>query len=402
MTRLDHAGAARLKAAVLTHGVTFTPAALSYASSSSAKGLQRVYNAPRGAAAGAPQEIVMTDPDGYRLCVSAVAPVPGREPLSVDVVDGSLVIRNSRWTGAEVEVALVRQPAYYLETLPSGQPITRVVSSCGETELNVWPWHDCAITQLCRFCGVNRVQRRAGGGDLLTARELGRSRSDAIEAWFADLAVAVKIAVGDPCYADELFPMIISGNLADGMLDRQAEIYADIAREIRPLLGDKPGHEGLVAMSAPPNDLGLLALQADAGITTMAINLEAFDEDAFLRECPGKARIGRERYLAALARSAEIFGPGFAWTNFVLGLEPIDRLLDGCATLAALGVVPGASVLHFDEGATVRDAVPPTFDEVLGFYQDLADLYRGHGFRPYFSSRALRSSLANEAYAGRL
>ena len=87
MTKLDPARAAHLKAAVLTHGVTFTPVALAHAGRTSSKGLQRVYNAPRGAAAGAPQEIVLTDPDGYRVCVSAVAAVPGREPLSVDVLD---------------------------------------------------------------------------------------------------------------------------------------------------------------------------------------------------------------------------------------------------------------------------------------------------------------------------
>jgi hypothetical protein len=268
--------------------------------------------------------------------------------------------------------------------------------------LNIWPWHDCAVTQLCRFCGINRIQRRTGNGDLLTARGLGRGRSEALEAWFTDLAAAVKIALDDPVYADELFPMIISGNLPDTALDRQAEIYADIARETVPLLGGKPGREGLVATTAPPHDLALLQLQADAGIRTMAINLEVYSEEVFRRECPGKARIGRQKYVDALLLSAKVYGHGFAWTNFVLGLEPVDGLLAGCAELAEQGVVPGASVLHFDEGATLRGALPPTFDEALRFYGELAALYRENGLHPYFSSRALRSSLANEAYAGRL
>jgi hypothetical protein len=402
LTLLDNTGAARLKAAVLTHGVTFTPDALTHARRSSSKELQRVYNAPLGAAPGAPQEIVLTDDDGYRVCVSAVAPVPGREPLTLGVAGDTLTLANGRWSSERVEVSLVGQPRYYSETLPSGQPITRVVSCCGESELNIWPWHDCAVTQLCRFCGINRIQRRSGTGDLMTARDLGRGRSAALEAWFTDLAAAVKIAVDDPVYATELFPMIISGNLPDAALDRQAEIYAGIAREIVPLLGGRPGPEGLVATTAPPDDLAMLTVQAQAGITTMAINLEVYTEEAFLRECPGKARIGRPKYLGALERSVEVFGRGFVWTNFVLGLEPVADLLAGCARLAGQGVVPGASVLHFDEGAAVRESMPPTFDETVRFYQDLAGLYHEHGLRPYFSSRALRSSLANEAYAGRL
>lgn len=402
MTRLDSNGAARLKAAVLTHGVTFSPGSLAHARESSSKELQRVYNAPRDAVPGAPQEIALVDEDGYRVCVSAVAPVPGREPLTVDVQDGELVLGNSRWSSAGVEVLFVRQPGYYSETLPSGRAITRVVSCCGESELNIWPWHDCAVTRLCRFCGINRIQRQAGHGDLLTARELGRGHSDALEAWLTDLAAAVKIAVEDPVYATEFFPMIISGNLPDAALDRQAEIYADIAHEIIPLIGDKPGPEGLVATTAPPHDLGLLKLQAEAGIRTMAINLEVYSDEAFQRECPGKARIGRRKYLEALLHSVKIYGHGYAWSNFVLGLEPVADLLRGCAVLAEQGVVPGAGVLHFDEGAALRGAMPPTFDEAIRFYEDLAALYREHHLRPYFSSRALRSSLANEAYAGRL
>jgi hypothetical protein len=108
------------------------------------------------------------------------------------------------------------------------------------------------------------------------------------------------------------------------------------------------------------------------------------------------------RYLAALARSAEVFGAGYAWSNFVLGLEPVDALLDGCRVLSAQGITPGASVLHFDEGAAIRGKVPPTYDGLLAFYHELAGIYRTYGLRPYFTGLALRSSLANEAYDGRL
>lgn len=402
MTWLDHAGAARVKAAVLTHGVNFTPAALRHARETGAKGLQRVYNAPRGAPDGAPQEILLTDPDGYRTCVSAVAPVPGREPLLLDAVDGRLMLGNSTVGSALPEVDYVREPRYYAEVLPSGQPITRVVSCCGESELNIWPWHDCAIARLCTFCGINSVQRRSGNGDLLTARGFGRGHSAALDAWFVDLAAAIKIAVEDPTYSTELFPMIISGNLPDALLDRQADLYAEVARDVAALLIDRAGPEGLVAMTSPPHDLEKLRLQADAGITTMAINLEVYSEEAFRIQCPGKFRIGRDTYMKALLQSVEVFGPGHAWTNFVLGLEPLDTLLQGCAALAEQGVVPGASVLHFDEGAAVRQVLPPTYEEAVRFYQDLARLYRQYDVRPYFSSRALRSSLANEAYDGRL
>ena len=79
--------ASRLKALILSVGVAFTRAALSHAQMAHTKGLQRVYNAPVKAPAGAPQELVLSDPDGYSSCVAAVAPVPGREPVTVDTRD---------------------------------------------------------------------------------------------------------------------------------------------------------------------------------------------------------------------------------------------------------------------------------------------------------------------------
>jgi hypothetical protein len=392
-----------VKAWILANGTSFSGEALAYARAVGAKGLQRVYNAPAGAPSGAPQEILLRDAAGNESCVAAVAPVDGRRPVEVEVADGRLILRlpNGLDSGG-VDVAFVPQPEYYATTLPSGQPITRVVSACGVSLLNIWSWHDCAVRGLCRFCGINLIQRTAGNSDLLTARAIGSGRVERLDQWYEDLRTGVKIAVEDPTYRGELFPMIISGNLPDASLDLQAELYARAAREVAPLVASRSGREGLVAMTAPPNDLSLLETQREAGIQTMAINLEAYAEDVFRVECPGKHRIGRDRYLGALRASAKVFGWGRAWSNLVFGLEPTESLLAGCRALAADGITPGASVLHFDEGATITGKVPPTYPEILDFYTELAGIYRQHDLRPYFSSRALRTSLANEAFEGRL
>ncbi len=115
------APAARLKALILSVGVTFTRAALAHARMVHAKGLQRVYNAPANAPADAPQELVLSDTDGYSSCVAAVAPVPGREPVTVDVLDGRVVLRLPGGTDSgEVEIRYVTTPDYYATLLPSG------------------------------------------------------------------------------------------------------------------------------------------------------------------------------------------------------------------------------------------------------------------------------------------
>ena len=137
------------------------------------------------------------------------------------------------------------------------------------------------------------------------------------------------------------------------------------------------------------------------GVDVIVLNLEAYTPDAFQRHCPGKHHIGRDHYLEALKRSVHVFGRGLSWSNFVLGLEPAKDLLAGCETLAGMGITPGANVLHLDVGGS-STLEPPEFNTVVSFYRDLAEIYRRNDLRPYYCAKALRTSLANEAFQGRL
>jgi hypothetical protein len=419
------------KAHVLTHGVRFTPDALRLAGRVGAKRQNAVYNLPAADPAppaesrgrgrmpplppadrlGRPQELFLTGKDGYTVCVSAVAPVPGRDPATVDCRGGRLTLATPSMPDAGQglkRVEFVAQPAYYDRHTAGGRPVRRWVTACGYDELNVWPWHDCAIGRPCTFCGINAVQKEAGrDADLIHALDL-RREPDADRLWLsvrdgvmAQITEAVGVVLGDDCYRDEAHLIIISGNLADQQLDAQARIYADIARGVT---ARHPGRfaEGAVAVTAPPLDLGLLRLMRDGGITVCVFNLEAFTPAAFARHCPGKHRIGRAHYLEALERGVEVFGRGRSWCNFVLGLEPAADLLSGCEGLASRGVTPGANVLHRDHGASAEHQ-PPDLETVINFYRELAAIYRRYEQRPYYYCQlALRTSLANEAFAGRL
>ena len=416
------------KAYVLTHGVRFTPEALRFAARVNAKRQNAVYNLPAAdsmvpvsSAGGSlpliqehrlerPQELFLSDDDGYTVCVSAVAPVEGRESATVDYKGGRLTIATPArpQIGEDLDrVSFVLQPKYYDMHTPSGLPVPRWVSACGYDEMNVWPWHDCAITRPCTFCGINAVQKQVGRGvDRLHALEV-RQEEDAYKMWatvreavISDITEAVGLAIDDDCYRDEVHLIIISGNLADHQLDAQARIYADIALAIT---SKHPGRfaEGAVAVTAPPRDLGLLRVMRGSGIEVGVFNLEAFTPAAFSRHCPGKDRIGRQHYLDTLAAGVDVFGWGRSWCNFVLGLEPVLDLLSGCEELASRGITPGANVLHRDYGAGVKH-VPPDMDTVVNFYRELATICRRHGHRPYYCQLALRTSLANEGFAGRL
>jgi hypothetical protein len=417
------------KAYVLTHGVRFTQEALDFAVRFNAKRQNGVYNLPASETSNQPnqrqkhalkilpsenplhrpQELFLRGEDGYTVCVSAVAPVLNREPAIVDFSRGELSLATpSRPAIGRMlnRITFVAQPSYYDRHTLSGRSVKRWVSACGYDEMNIWPWHDCAISRPCTFCGINTVQKQAGkDADLLHALDMRRDL-DADRLWLsvreqvvAEITEAVGLAIDDDCYREEIHLIIISGNLADHQLDTQARIYADIASAITLRY---PGRfaEGAVAVTAPPSNLAQLRVMRDGGIEVGVFNLEAFTPTAFALHCPGKDRIGRDHYLKTLQAGVEVFGWGRSWCNFVLGLESIADLLSGCEELASRVITPGANVLHLDHGASAKLA-PPTFDEVITFFSSLASIYHRHGHRPFYCQLALRTSLANEAFAGR-
>src|SRR5271157_2032168 len=231
------------KAYVLTHGVRFTTDAVRFSAQVNAKRQNAVYNLPADDTAqpetrpeiaplplirptdrfDRPQELFLTGEDGYTVCVSAVAPVPGREPATVESCAGRLLLATPSQPDAGQtldRVEFVPQPAYYDQHTSSGRSVQRWVSACGYNEMNIWPWHDCAISRPCTFCGINVVQKRAGREvDLLHALEMRRD-TDADRVWssvreavIAEITEAVGLAIGDDCYRDAIHLILISGNL---------------------------------------------------------------------------------------------------------------------------------------------------------------------------------------------
>jgi hypothetical protein len=103
------------------------------------------------------------------------------------------------------------------------------------------------------------------------------------------------------------------------------------------------------------------------GVDAISYNLEIYDADALKRHCIGRVRyIGRDRYLEALGYAATIFPSGTVWTDLVVGLEPLDSTRAGIEALAAMGVVPVASLLCGEHAPIDPDEIAPL----------LAHLYR--------------------------
>ncbi len=392
-----------LKAEILTRGVVFTSAAIDSAASIGAKGQNLVYNAPKGFVRERPQELYLEGEDGYRTVVSCVSAHGKREPVTVDVaVSGELVCRIGDLAASNhVKVGFVKQPEYYAQCLASGERVQKYISACGYDELNIIPWKGCLISSVCRFCGVNSVAVK-NPSDALHAAHLRPGALGwevARVSYLGNLSESIGLALQAECYSEHLHVILISGNLPDDQLDLQADIYCDIAAHIKDQIAQK-STEGIVAVITPPHDLGRLDKLKKAGVAIVVFNLEVGNDPWFSKYCPGKSALGRNFFIERLKHAATVFGRGRSWTNFVLGLEPVDELLLMCEELAGHGIVSSANVLHVDEGSRL-DSDPPTKETVIRFFHGLAQINHRHGFDAFYCAKALRTSLSNEFQDGR-
>lgn len=79
----------------------------------------------------------------------------------------------------------------------------------------------------------------------------------------------------------------------------------------------------------------------DAGADRVSFDLDLWDTDLHAQVCPGHAKhIGRERQLKALEYVAQKYGPNKACSSFVVGLEPLESLIEGAEYLGSRGIVP--------------------------------------------------------------
>lgn len=388
-----------LKGQILTRGVSFSLKALQYAVDHNAKKQNMVYNAPNGANLYSPQELVIRHLDGYETVVSCVAPNK-REPVLIDVIDGKLVafVREKRVNGVLIE--FVEEPEYYSIKLTDGTPVKDYVSACGYDELNILPFKGCAISKGCLFCGINMVSAESMWNGL-TVKEIGADGVwDSVkERYFRNLVEAIGVASKSSCYKEHMHLIIISGDLSNNKLDLQSRIYSEIAAEIHDYVTN--ASEGIVAVLMPPQNKDLLEDMKKSGIRNVVFNLEVANKELFGRFCPGKNEIGYEHIIESLYAAADIFGKGHSWSNFVLGLEPMDGLLALNRQLAMHGVVSSANVLHLDKGNRL-DCDVPAFDDVVRYFYELSQILKEYNYKPYYCGKALRTSLSNEAYDGRI
>jgi radical SAM protein (TIGR04043 family) len=254
-------------------------------------------------------------------------------------------------TGAEIacEISFPPQPRFYGLTTGNGIPYWKIALLHSRDTLATTVLQTCVrygnSKTKCQFCAI--------GESLRAGRTIARKTPEQL----AEVAAAAQRLDG--------IANVVMTTGTPPTDDRGAAILSESATAIK-----RATNLPIQAQCEPPADFTWFLRMRDAGIDSLGMHLEAWDEDVRRRIMPGKAEVPRAFYLEAFGAAVNVFGRGQVSTYLLAGLGDNEESLHQAArVLIDLGVYPFIVPFVPAAGTPLESHRPPSAEflrNVLG------------------------------------
>jgi radical SAM protein (TIGR04043 family) len=222
--------------------------------------------------------------------------------------------------GAVCQISFPPPPRFYGLTTAEGIPYWKIALLHSRDTLATTLLQTCVrygnSSTKCQFCAI--------GESLKAGRTVARKTPEQL----AEVAAAAQRLDG--------IANVVMTTGTPPTDDRGAAVLSECASAVKgatnlPIQGQ----------CEPPANFGWFARMRDAGIDSLGMHLEAWDETVRRRIMPGKAEVTRAFYLQAFKEAVKIFGRGQVSTYLLAGLgDSLPSLLEAARVLIDLGVYP--------------------------------------------------------------
>jgi radical SAM protein (TIGR04043 family) len=239
-----------------------------------------------------------------------VATPPDRRGVSILQSDETVVC----------EISFPPQPRFYGLTTADGIPYWKIAllhsrDTLATTLLQTCVRYGNSATK-CQFCAI--------GESLKAGRTIARKTPTQL----AEVAAAAQRLDG--------IANVVMTTGTPPTDDRGAAILSECASAVKSAT-DLP----IQGQCEPPADFEWFVRMRDAGVDSLGMHLEAWNEAVRRQIMPGKAEVTREFYLEAFVAAVEIFGRGQVSTYLLAGLgDTVESLHEAARVLIDLGVYP--------------------------------------------------------------
>lgn len=255
---------------------------------------------------------------------------------------------------AQMLIQFPRQPRFYSMTTSDGIPYWKLGQLHSNNVLATTVLQTCIrygnASTKCQFCAIGESLK----GDRTIARKTPEQLAEVAEAAMRfDGVEQVVLTTGTPPTED-----------------RGAAVLADVARAIKQRTG-----LAIQAQCEPPADFVWFEKLRDAGVDSLGMHLEAWDETVRAKIMPGKAQVPVSYYLKAFAAAVAIFGRGQVSTYLLAGLgDTAEGLLDASRQLIALGVYPFVVPFVPIGGTPLENRQPPSAEFMRSILKPLGEM----------------------------
>ena len=270
-----------------------------------------------------------------------VAAPPDNRGISVLLEDNRVVC----------EISFPPQPKFYALSTQDGIPYWKIAQLHSRDTLATTVLQTCVRygnkATKCQFCAI--------GESLRAGRTIAKKTSEQL----AEVAAAAQ-------QLDAVRNVVMTTGTPSSE-DRGAAVLAESALAIKARTGLP-----IQGQCEPPSDFAWFTRLRSAGIDSLGMHLEAWDEDVRRRIMPGKAEVPVAFYLDAFAAAVAIFGRGQVSTYLLAGLgDSIQSLLEAAQCLIAIGVYPFVVPFVPVTGTPLADRDPPSAEFMRNVLQPL-------------------------------
>jgi radical SAM protein (TIGR04043 family) len=246
------------------------------------------------------------------------------------------------------------EPAFYGLRTSDGIPYWKIAQLHSRTVLATTVLQTCIrygdLSTRCQFCAI---------GESLKARRTIREKSPE---QLAEVAEAAK-------RLDGVDNVVMTTGTPPGA-DRGAAVLAASAAAIK-----RATQLPIQAQCEPPADFGWFEKLSRAGVDSLGMHLEIWDENVRRHVMPGKAEVPVSFYLSAFEAAVTVFGRGQVSTYLLAGLgDSVDGLLEASRKLIRLGVYPFVVPFVPATGTPLANHAPPAAEFMQAVLAPLGEM----------------------------
>lgn len=292
-----------------------------------------------------------------------------KTPFEIRMVDGNPTLLHKKQ--CVDTVTFPPKSDFYVRKTSSGLPFigNSVIQGVDWVAFQcLWPCEYAAAGKPCEFC--------FSGADFETLTKKGKPLPEAVSA--DDVAEIVDYAISKAgCNSIQ----ITGGSSFHST--REYEYITSYLNAINQRVGRDRITGDILLYITPPEDLKIIDEYIALGASKIACSLEVWDLDRAKQITPGKIDFtSRKRHLDCLEYISAKYGPGIAFSNFIIGIEPFESLAEGAIYLAERGIIPTASIWMPMGRPVMNSMKTPDIDYYRKVKELFASLYQKYELEP--------------------